>query len=73
MRRRRPGPGTGGEGLGDRVRRACGAHQTTIDALEAYGSDEDVVTILGAQHARGEDVGRVAVFDAIRASGADAV
>ena len=50
---------------------ACGAHQATIDALEGYDGDEDVVTILERNMPVANTWGRVAVFDAIRASGAD--
>ena len=50
---------------------ACGAHQSTVDALEAYECDEDVVDILERNMPVAETWGRVAVFDAIRASGAD--
>ena len=51
---------------------ACGAHQATVDALEAYPCDEDVVTILERNMPVAETWGRVAVFDAIRAANADA-
>jgi tellurite resistance protein len=50
---------------------ACGAHQSTVDALEAYEGGEDVVEILERNMPVAETWGRVAVFDAIRASGAD--
>jgi len=50
---------------------ACGALQSTIDALDAYDGDEDVVTILERNMPVAETWGRVAVFDSIRASGAD--
>ena len=51
---------------------ACGAHQATVDALEAYAHDEDVVEILERNMPVANTWGRVAVFDAIRACGADA-
>ncbi len=50
---------------------ACGAHQATIDALEAYDADEDVVDILERNMPVADTWGRVAVFDAIRACSAD--
>ena len=50
---------------------ACGAHQATVDALEAYDADEDVVGILERNMPVARTWGRVVVFDAIRASGAD--
>jgi tellurite resistance protein len=50
---------------------ACGAHQATVDALEAYDGDEDVVAIIDRNMPVAETWGRVAVFDAIRASSAD--
>ena len=50
---------------------ACGAHQATVDALEAYEPEEDVVEILERNMPVAETWGRVAVFDAIRASNAD--
>ena len=50
---------------------ACGAHQATVDALEAYDGDEDVVAILERNMPAARLWGRVAVFDAIRASNAD--
>ena len=50
---------------------ACGAHQPTVDALEAYDADEDAVEILERNMPIAKTWGRVAVFDAIRASGAD--
>jgi tellurite resistance protein len=50
---------------------ACGAHQATVDALEAYDGDEDVVEILERNMPAARLWGRVAVFDAIRASNAD--
>jgi len=51
---------------------ACGAHQATIDALAAYDAEEDVVDILERNMPVAKTWGRVAVFDAIRASNADA-
>jgi uncharacterized tellurite resistance protein B-like protein len=50
---------------------ACGAHQATVDALEAYNGEEDVLAILERNMPVAETWGRVAVFDAIRASNAD--
>ena len=50
---------------------ACGAHQATVDALDAYDGDEDVVAILDRNRPVADTWGRVAVFDAIRASNAD--
>lgn len=50
---------------------ACGAHQATIDDLEAYDVAEDVVEILERNMPAAKMWGRVAVFDAIRASNAD--
>lgn len=50
---------------------ACGAHQATVDALEGYDGDEDVVDILDRNMPVANTWGRVAVFDAIRASNAD--
>ncbi len=50
---------------------ACGAHQATVDALEAYEADEDVVDILERNMPVANTWGRVAVFDAIRACSAD--
>jgi len=50
---------------------ACGALQSTVDALEAYEVDEDVVDILERNMPVAGTWGRVAVFDAIRASTAD--
>ncbi|MFN2506521.1 MAG: hypothetical protein ABR540_20315 [Acidimicrobiales bacterium] len=49
----------------------CGAHQATVDALEAYDAGEDVADILERNVPVAQTWGRVAVFDAIRASGAD--
>ena len=67
-----------GSGLSEAERRwvigygaACGAHQATVEALEAYPADEDVVEILERNMPIANTWGRVAVFDAIRASGAD--
>ena len=50
---------------------ACGAHQATIDALEGYDGEEDVLAILERNMPVANTWGRVAVFDAIRASSAD--
>lgn len=50
---------------------ACGAHQATVDALEAYDGDEDITAILERNMPVANTWGRVAVFDAIRASNAD--
>jgi uncharacterized tellurite resistance protein B-like protein len=50
---------------------ACGAHQETVDALEAYEADEDIDDILRRNMPTAESWGRVAVFDAIRAAAAD--
>ncbi len=50
---------------------ACGAHQATVDALETYDAQEDVVDILERNMPVANTWGRVAVFDAIRACGAD--
>ncbi len=50
---------------------ACGAHQATVDALEAYAADEDIVQILERNMPVANTWGRVAVFDAIRACSAD--
>ncbi len=50
---------------------ACGAPGSTVEALQGYGADEDVVEILERNMPVAETWGRVAVFDAIRASGAD--
>ena len=50
---------------------ACGAHQATVDALEAYECDEDAEAILDRNMPVATTWGRVAVFDAIRASNAD--
>jgi tellurite resistance protein len=50
---------------------ACGAHQATVDALDQYDGDEDVVAILDRNMPVATTWGRVAIFDAIRASAAD--
>jgi len=50
---------------------ACGAPQSTVDALDAYAADEDVADILDRNMPVAQTWGRVAVFDAIRASGSD--
>ncbi len=50
---------------------ACGAHQETVDALEAYEADEDIDDILNRNMPSAQTWGRVAVFDAIRAAAAD--
>ena len=50
---------------------ACGAEQSTVDALEAYDGDEDPVEILERNMPSAETWARVAIFDAIRASSAD--
>jgi len=50
---------------------ACGAEQSTVDALESYEADEDVGDILARNMPVAETWGRVAIFDAIRASSAD--
>jgi uncharacterized tellurite resistance protein B-like protein len=50
---------------------ACGAHQATVDALEAYDGEEDISAILERNMPVADTWGRVAVFDAIRASNAD--
>lgn len=50
---------------------ACGAHQETVDALEAYGCDEEIDEILDRNMPTARTWGRVAIFDAIRAAGAD--
>lgn len=50
---------------------ACGAPQATVDALEGYDAQEDVVDILERNMPVANTWGRVAVFDAIRACGAD--
>jgi tellurite resistance protein len=50
---------------------ACGAHQETVDALEAYEAEEDIDDILRRNMPTAETWGRVAVFDAIRAAAAD--
>ncbi|MEA2971732.1 MAG: hypothetical protein QOG82_190 [Actinomycetota bacterium] len=50
---------------------ACGAYQSTVDALEAYAADEDAMDVIERNLPVADTWGRVAVFDAIRASGAD--
>ncbi len=50
---------------------ACGAHQETVDALEAYEADEEIDEILRRNMPTAESWGRVAIFDAIRAAAAD--
>ncbi len=50
---------------------ACGAHQETVDALEAYDADEEIEDILRRNMPTATTWGRVAVFDAIRAAAAD--
>ncbi len=50
---------------------ACGAHQETVDALEAYEADEDIEEILERNMPTARTWGRVAIFDAIRAAAAD--
>lgn len=50
---------------------ACGAHQATVDALQAYEADEDIDDILSRNMPTAETWGRVAIFDAIRAAAAD--
>ena len=50
---------------------ACGAPQETVDALEAYDAGENVTDILERNMPIANTWGRVAVFDAIRASHAD--
>src|SRR3712207_5431362 len=50
---------------------ACGAHQATVDALEAYEADEDIGAILERNMPTAQTWGRVAIFDAIRAAEAD--
>ncbi len=52
---------------------ACGAHQETVDALEAYEADEDIEEILERNMPTARTWGRVAIFDAIRAASADHV
>ena len=47
------------------------AHRATVDALESYDVQEDVVDILERNMPVANTWGRVAVFDAIRACGAD--
>ncbi|MGH9226911.1 MAG: hypothetical protein ACRD2W_24710 [Acidimicrobiales bacterium] len=50
---------------------ACGAHQSTVDALAGYDGDEDVVAIVDRNLPAAAGWARVAVFDAIRACAAD--
>lgn len=50
---------------------ACGAHQATVDALEAYDGNEDPIAILERNMPIAKSWGRVAIFDAIRAASAD--
>lgn len=50
---------------------ACGAYQSTVDALEGYDADEDAMDIIERNMPVAGTWGRVAVFDAIRASAAD--
>ena len=47
---------------------ACGAHQSTVDELEAYEPGEDAVTILERNMPSARTWNRVAVFDAIRSA-----
>jgi hypothetical protein len=47
---------------------ACGAHQSTVDELEAYEPGEDAVAILERNMPSAKTWNRVAVFDAIRAA-----
>lgn len=47
---------------------ACGAHQSTVDALEAYETGEDVLEILERNMPSAQAWRRVGVFDAIRAA-----
>ncbi len=47
---------------------ACGAHQSTVDELEAYEPGEDAVDILERNMPSAKTWNRVAVFDAIRAA-----
>ena len=47
---------------------ACGAHQSTVDDLEAYEPGEDAVAILERNMPSAKTWNRVAVFDAIRAA-----
>src|SRR5687767_7278000 len=49
---------------------ACGAHQATVDALEAYQGDEDVLDVLKRNMPTAEGWKRVAIYDAIRAASA---
>jgi uncharacterized tellurite resistance protein B-like protein len=50
---------------------ACGAHQETVDALEAYEADEEIDDILQRNMPTAATWGRVAIYDAIRAAAAD--
>ena len=50
---------------------ACGAHQSTVDALESYDGDEDPAAIIDRNQPASASWARVAVFDAIRAASAD--
>src|SRR5262245_40734384 len=50
---------------------ACGAHQSTVDALAAYDGDEDIRTIVDRNMPSATTWSRVAVYDAIRAAAAD--
>ncbi|MDQ6617323.1 MAG: hypothetical protein M3083_21895 [Actinomycetota bacterium] len=52
---------------------ACGAHQKTVDALEAYEADDTLEDILNRNMPTAETWGRVAIFDAVRAAAADHV
>jgi hypothetical protein len=47
---------------------ACGAHQSTVDELEAYEPGEDALEILERNMPSAQTWRRVAVFDAIRAA-----
>lgn len=49
---------------------ACGAHQSTVDALEVYDACEVATDILERNMPIARTWSRVAVFDAIRASSA---
>jgi uncharacterized tellurite resistance protein B-like protein len=50
---------------------ACGAYQSTVNALERYEADEDVLDILERNMPSAQSWARVALFDAIRAAAAD--
>lgn len=50
---------------------ACGAHQSTVDALEAYKAEEDILDVLNRNMPIAETWKRVTIFDAIRAASAD--